>query len=400
VIVMLLAAFAATGAAAQTQEIQLSVTVSDTCVCVGSEVTLTLTASDYDFCHHISSCWDDLTFSGWPGDTPVKDGAGTYRSTWTHTYTEPGKYTYEITADDDSSSCCPPEIGDDAPAVAVVVIYVAGGLAIESPVSDMRFIVGPGECDIAIIATMQPSDCPCCTMKWYVWNDGVWQEKWPLLARGEDGKWRVTWDTDGTQRGDRQIKVELRVDDTECESETVTVFCARPTWPICADGQENGVVTKWLHTGGGPQEAVDIAITGTWCDGTAPLLASEDGEATRDQFTPLKDPCETVYCYWVNADYGDFNVELLDAQTPTYLSRSLENRHWHMANAGRVQEGRVTYHQSLGDGDHSGNCSNGQPHDHMITYVNGTGVSPDRTGATGVGTHTGCDRQLHPDWWP
>jgi hypothetical protein len=95
-------------------------------------------------------------------------------------------------------------------------------------------------------------------------------------------------------------------------------------------------------------------------------------------------------------EYGEFKVELLDASTPTYRSRSLSTDHWHMMPDPPRTQGAVSYHQSLGNGGYTGNVEGSN--DHFIILVGGTGVAPDRTGAVGERSRTGCEQQLHPEW--
>jgi len=376
------------GAFAQEDPISLGISASATCICAGGTVTLTLTASDYDY-RYPRECWDNLFFSGWPGPEPVRED-NAYHSTWTHTFDTAGKYTYTVTADD--GDC----VVDDGAVTVVVTIYVAGDLTLVSPTNGMRFIVGPGECDIAIVASIDPVDCPCCTLRWYVRRDGGdWQGK-PPMERQPDGKWRARWETDWTERGNWQVKVEeLQVGGVVCKSRTASIFCGKPTWPICRDGGTNGRIEQWLHLSGNDR-GVDVNITGAGCSGTTPLLAAEDGDASPHQFHSDYHPCIDGDTFCNLVDHGTFNVRLIDATTPTYQSRSLSTDHWHMMPDPPRADGHVVYHQSLGDGGYTGNVTGS--HDHFITLVSGTGVSPDRTGAVGEGNYTDCDQQLHPAW--
>lgn len=271
-------------------------------------------------------------------------------------------------------------------------------LTMNSPTDDMRFVVGPAECDIAVIATVQgyyPADATYDVRWWVTPQGGPSYPKGSMTPRS-GGKYTAVWDTDGTARGDWQVKTVLYVAGQEmCAFKTADISCAKPTWPICS-GSTNGYIIRWLHLDPPCSwRGVDVDITGTHCSGTAPLLASEDGSASPHDFEPTNDPCNTVRCYANLVNYGSFKVRLVDPDAPTYDSRSLVTDHWHMMNAGRTS-GPVDYHQSLGNGGYSGNVEGS--HDHFITKVGGSPVSPDRTGATGDGSYTNCGQQLHPDW--
>jgi len=399
------------------EDVQLVVGTSAHRVCVGTEVTMTLCARDYDYDYPWWG-WDGLRFSGWPGDEPQNEydifgeWTGSYHSEWTNTYNEPGIYEYDITADDMGLiHGDPPRCPDPAEPTHDACRHVevrAHTLALDSPTDDMQFIVGADECDIAVVATVAgyypPSGGYTYSVKWWVRHEGgSWIFKGNLNPVGQAGedqdKFVGRWNTDYTERGNWDVKVELWVHYQQlCSAQTASIFCAKPTWPICADGQYNGYIYRWLH-GTGSNRGVDVDITGGGCSGTAPLLASEDGTATPHQFVPTVHFCESMKdydCLCNRVDYGSFNVELLDEQTPTYELRTLANDHWHMMPEPERTQGAVSYHQSLGNGGYTGNVSGS--HDHFITLVGGTGVSPDRTGAVEQGDYTNCDQQLHPAW--
>ena len=352
--------------------------------CVGSTIDFVLFADDYDFVYP-SGGYDDLSFSNWRGDPPYKmldeyqQWTGMYCGEWTNTFSSIGRYVYNPTACDAGNIYT-----DGSKQYELIVIVV--NLTLDSPEDDMRFIVGMNECDIAVIATVDgyyPADASYDVRWWVTPEGGGSNEKGSMTSAGE-GRYTAVWNTDYTERGNWEVKTVLYVNgNAMCSAQTADIFCAKPTWPMCSGGT-NGLIVQWLH-GDSSWLGVDVDISGTGCSGTTPLLASEDGSASPHQFTPSQDPCNTTYCYANLVSYNTFNVRLVNTTNPTYDSRSLQTDHWHMMNAGRTS-GTVDYHQSLGNGGYSGNVQGS--HDHFITKVNGSCVSPDRTGATGNGSNT------------
>ena len=378
-------------------------------VCKGSPATLQLSADDYDY-HYACEGFDDLSFGGWPGEPPVKWQDTSYYSTWTHTFDAVGLYEYDISADD--AGICyddPPTCPNDNPAHSACDEALIGvsSVTLLSPIGGMRFIVGSGECDVALIAQVNGyyphlfGEVYSVTA-WVRPPGKAWECKAALTHR-VNGRFTGTWDTDGTYvRGDYQVKVRLTVNNimqSIYDSQVVTVFCAIPTWPICRDEGTNGLIYQWLHLTG-DDRGVDVDITGQGCTGTTPLLASEDGLATPHEFPPTVHFCDSMKEYNTlcnRVEYGEFNVELLDESAPAYRSRTLSTDHWHMMPTPARTSGAVSYHQSLGNGGYTGNVQGS--HDHFITLVGGTGVSPDRTGVVGEGSYTDC-RQMEPfRWW-
>ena len=386
-------------------------------ICVGDSCTFSIEAADCDYfadptCDRAQSKF----FYQWKLGGEVKST----ESSWAHTFDEKGTYTVDWAVRDpkegeedwaEETNDSKDQEWDFTGTITVKVVQVT--VTLESPPvgNTWKFAVGQycgshHGCHIIVKARVKKNgwtgSFDSCTVKYYVRPEGgSWTFKGNLTPRDvqgvpEDEKvYTAKWNTDGTARGDYDIKVELWINGrlVHTSANIPTVFCGRPTWPITASGRGGIIHDRWLHDG----NAVDVCIdhpASVNCIGTAPLLAAEKGTASPYQFPPTHDPCVLGDCLCNRASHGTYKIAVTDEIVPSYSSVTLVTDHFHMMPTPQRTSGEVDWHDSLGDGGYTGNTTGA--HDHFRVFADGSAVSPCLDGNPGT---TDSSDLLHPSWY-